>query len=177
MQNEANSEAQVEAEEVNELKELLKARQILLDFQAKVPDFYCFGNYSLSSMPEEAQKLIADAKKHNESVASRAKRVLNDLIRFNGKQPIRVRPAPFISKEEERIIRTTLSLEPHIILLYEHLGTFFNLVIQSESQGLRWQLRGKRRREFEISLSLLNEIIAFVTGLVRLEEDVKRRLG
>ncbi len=173
-------EGEAEAQEIIELKELLRARQILLDFQSKVPKIYYYvsaGDFLWNEL-KTAKDLVIDAKKHNETVATRSRKVLKDLKLYNQRQPMRVRPAPFITAEEEQIIRATLSLEPQLTLLEEHLDIFLELQIQSQSQTrLRYLIVYKLRREFIISLKRLNEIIAVVTELVRLEDDVRRRLG
>lgn len=56
-------EGEAEAQEITELKELLRTRQILLDFQSKAPKYYIYAdNFSWNEL-KTVRDLVIDAKK------------------------------------------------------------------------------------------------------------------
>ena len=162
----SREEGEVQLEERAELKELNAALKVLLDFQSENPSAHGYA-------PDEAQKMLALAKKHNESIAKRSEKILE---RLHNKALCNSQFSAFLMKEEDSILIITLNINSHIVLIMAQLERLLELSVQGDSMGIKGKLRPFRVKILQEAVNNLERLIDAVRGLVALEEDLKCKI-
>lgn len=114
----------VEIEEIIVLKELNEALQILESFRQQSQDARGY------SPCKKAQSLLEDARKHNDDIAARSKKILAALHN-RALYSFSKNYSAFMLKEEDTIILTTLNISAHITLLNAQLSRLLEMSVQS----------------------------------------------
>lgn len=162
-------EASAEREEIAELRELVRAQQILSALEKKPP------NESVPSI-NEAIRLIDDAHKHNDRVAERSQRVLQLLAEYAKRKF----EDTITTEEEDTIIRNTLAINPHLISIKAHLNYLLHLAQQAAIPQISVPQRkivGAYKFSLSITLEDIKKLINTIRDLIRLEDDVRKRMS
>ena len=134
------------------------------------------GGRSFTELQNLPRNILKDATKHDALVAAHSRKVIESLR----KRPEIRQRISFITRDEETVIRVTLSLESAFFILGNHYDHYYHMEVQHESNLGQPRQRGYTlvlmKRQMEFIMGELEKIINAIRQLILIEENLKTQL-